>query len=130
MRGEIYNEEKAKQLNNFSGLRFGNITPTDVDGLLDFGNKLFVLIEVKTDGIALPNGQRMALERTCDALHKSGKMAALLIVVHNTPPEQQVDVANCDVIEIRLNDEIKTIKRQVKCKEAIDRLIALAGLEY
>lgn len=130
MRGKIYNEEKAKQLNNFSGLRFGKITPTDVDGLLDFANKLFVLIEVKTDGVDLPHGQRQALERTCDAIHKAGKMSALLIVTHNTPIEQQIDVAKCQVIECRLNGKRKEILRPVKCKEAVDHLLGLAGLEY
>lgn len=130
MRGEIYNEEKAKQLNNFSGLRWGSITPTDVDGLLDFGNKLFVLIEVKTEGVDLLPGQRLALERTCDTLHKAGKTSALLIVTHKTPIDQQVDVASCKVVECRINGELRKIKRHVKCKEAIDHLLKIAKLKY
>jgi hypothetical protein len=77
-----------------------------------------------------PEHQHEVWQTIVDGLHESGKMAALLIVTHNTPADRQVDVANCEVIEIRLDGIIKPIKRPVKCKEAIDRLIALAGLKY
>lgn len=130
MRGKIYNEARAKQIRDFSGLNFGTITPTDVDGLLDFGNKLFVLIEAKKEGVELPGGQRLALERMCDAIHDSGKMSALLIVTHDTPADQPIDFAGCPVTECKLNGEWKTIKHSTTCRKAIEYLLKLAKLEY
>ena len=44
-RGVIRNRQFAQQLRDFSGLRFGKITPTDIDGFMDFGDRLFVVLE-------------------------------------------------------------------------------------
>lgn len=68
-RGVIRNREYAKQLKDFSGLRYGKITPTDIDGFLDFGDQLFVVVEGKHAGSAIQTGQRLALERLVDACH-------------------------------------------------------------
>ena len=40
-RGKIENQDYAKQLFNFQGLRWDKITPTDIDGSLDFNGELF-----------------------------------------------------------------------------------------
>ena len=61
--GIFRNREYAKQLKSFSGLRFGKITPTDIDGFLDFGNNVYVFIETKHGDAPLPYGQKLALER-------------------------------------------------------------------
>jgi len=39
----IRNEDFMRQIKEFSGMRFGRISPTDIDCFLDFGNKLFKL---------------------------------------------------------------------------------------
>ena len=42
-RGKIRNENHAKQLNDFSGLlRRRGITPTDIDGLIDYSGRAFI----------------------------------------------------------------------------------------
>jgi hypothetical protein len=42
-RGKIRNEKYAKQLNDFRGLlRRRGITPTDIDGLIDYNGKAFI----------------------------------------------------------------------------------------
>ena len=68
-RGVIRNREFKQQIADFSGLRFGKITPTDLDAFMDFHNKLFVFVESKHGGAPLPYGQRLAIERLCDACH-------------------------------------------------------------
>ena len=50
-RGKIGNRRRALQIRDFTGLRWGNITPTDIDALIDFGDKVFVFIEVKKKGL-------------------------------------------------------------------------------
>ena len=68
-RGIIQNREFKQQIADFSGLRFDKITPTDLDAFMDFNNKLFVFVEAKYGGAPLPYGQRLAIERLCDACH-------------------------------------------------------------
>ena len=49
-RGTIRNREASNAVKNYMKLRWKNITPTDIDGLIDFKNKLFVIIELKRSG--------------------------------------------------------------------------------
>lgn len=69
-RGVIQNRGYKQQIADMSGLRFGNITPTDLDAFMDFGDKLFVFVEAKYNGVSLSYGQKLAIERLCDACHK------------------------------------------------------------
>jgi len=130
MRGKVYNEDRARQLRDFSGLRFGAITPTDVDGLLDFNNKLFVLIEAKVTGASLPKGQRLALERVCDAIQDEDKTAAILVITHNTQVDQKIDFANCQVIEYRYKKTWKAPHSFINCRDAIEKLLIVAGVPF
>ena len=84
-RGVIRNRAAAQQLRDFSGLRFGRITPTDIDAYLEFGGRLFVFVEAKYCGALLPFGQQLALERLVDAIHNPpNRYATALIVSHDT----------------------------------------------
>ena len=78
VRGVIQNREAAKRINDFSGLRWGRITPTDIDLFLDFQNKVFIVGEGKTEGVPIKPGQGYALQRVTDACAKVGY--SLLIV--------------------------------------------------
>jgi hypothetical protein len=46
-RGVIRDVKYASEWRDYSGLCYGTITPTDLDGLIDFRNRLFILIEIK-----------------------------------------------------------------------------------
>lgn len=81
-RGVIENREAAAQIRDFSGLRFGNITPTDIDGLVDYRWKCWVLFELKHVGKDLPGGQRLAFERLVDDLAKI-RPAIAFVSEHN-----------------------------------------------
>ena len=84
-RGVIRNRAAAQQLRDFSGLRFGRITPTDIDAYLEFGGRLFVFVEAKYGGSPLPYGQQLALERLVDAIHNPPiRYATALVVSHDT----------------------------------------------
>jgi len=81
-RGVINNRARAQQIINYSGLRYDTITPTDIDGFIDFGNKVFVIMEFKHSDAPLPYGQRLALKRLCDSIKRPIE-AWLLICRHN-----------------------------------------------
>ena len=82
-RGKIQNRERARQIIDFSGIRYGNITPTDLDGFFEKGNKTFVFYEYKLPEAEMPNGQRLALMRLVDGLSTAGKSAVLFLCRHN-----------------------------------------------
>ena len=114
-RGIIQNRKYAKQINNFSGLRVKNITPTDIDGFIDFGNKKFVFIEMKYRGAKLPYGQRLALERLIDSCNKD---AVLIIAQHDTE-SGDIDVANSIVREYRYKKKWTTQFKVITVYDAV-----------
>jgi len=126
-RGKIRNREWASQLRDYSGLRFGKITPTDIDGFLDFGNKIFVLIESKYGGFDLPYGQKLALERLCDSCQESGKETLLLIAAHNDAGD--INVSDLLVREYRFREKWRNPKSPISVRNAIERFLKQNGAE-
>lgn len=96
MRGKIQNRERARQIIDFSGLRFGNITPTDIDGMIEYQDKAFVYYEFKLQGANMPRGQELALERTVDSHIAAMKQAIAILVEHDVSDcERDIQAAKC-----------------------------------
>ena len=91
-RGIIQNPERARQIIDFSGIRFKNITPTDIDGLIEYKNIAYVLMEFKHREAEMPHGQSLALTRMVDDFDRQGKYATLLVCEH------YVDDPKADII--------------------------------
>lgn len=105
-RGAIHNRPRAKQLRDYSGLRFGKITPTDIDGLIEYKNKAYVILELKYGDTELPFGQRLALERLTDDLEQVGKPTLCIVATHDTHDcNKDIDAANTIVTKYRLKRE-------------------------
>lgn len=119
-RGVIRHRERARQLVDYSGMRFErNITPTDVDGLwagaydavpvpvpglLEFSGHHVFLFEFKLEGAPMPNGQRMALERVVGGLQRGGDFAYAIVCEHNEhDPARDIDAATATVVRIYHN---------------------------
>lgn len=99
-RGVIQNRAFKQQIADFSGLTFGKITPTDLDAFMDFNNQLFVFVETKYEGAPLPYGQRLAIERLCDACHcPPSRYAVAFITSHSSKGD--IDFARTVVTKIR-----------------------------
>lgn len=84
MPAQIRNREQARQLTLFHGLQFDTIYPTNVDAFVEFGGRLFVFVETKREGAALPAGQLLALKRLCDACQSKEREAIFVITRHDT----------------------------------------------
>lgn len=125
-RGVIRNRQFAQQLRDFSGLRFGSITPTDIDGFMDFGDRLFVVLEGKHAGSRLQTGQRMALERLVDACHcPPRRVAVALILDHTEAADEDVNFGASIVCAIRWNGRwVPQQHKQITCRTAVERLKA------
>jgi hypothetical protein len=81
-RGVINNPDRQRQIRDYSGLRFGNITPTDIDGLIEYHNKAYVILELKYRETPILRGQELALEIMTTDLYKSGKEVLCIIAKH------------------------------------------------
>jgi len=101
-RGDIKHKGRAKQINSFSGLiRRRNITPTDIDGIIDYGGKAFIILEGKYSDAQLPKGQRMALENLANTILEAKKKSLVIIYRHYIHDvNDEINVSNQLVSEI------------------------------
>lgn len=101
-RGKIHYRDRARQIIDFSGLRYGNITPTDIDGLIEYQNKAVIFLEYKLDGYdEMPYGQRLAFERIANDLKEARKECVVFLCVHTVEDcEKDIDGKNSTVKEI------------------------------
>lgn len=116
-RGAIRNLERARQQHDFSGLRFGNITPTDTDGWFDYQNKCFVFLEFKYGDYSLDKwaaelrGQKIAFERQADSMTKP---TLLVLAKHDQKAPAVIDAANASVVAFRVNRRWTEIPAQAR----------------
>ena len=97
-RGRIEHRKRAQQIIDYSGLRFGNITPTDIDGFIDYHGKCFVIIEYKYGSKDLPTAQRRAFEALAD--NSSKPMMVVVAEHHVDDTEQDIEAGTCKVREV------------------------------
>ena len=126
-RGEVYNRERAQQIRDFSGMRFGSITPTDIDGLIEYRDTCYVFIEAKLEGYEMKDGQRLALERLIDDLDKP---AVLFVCEHDTAPQVDIDMANTTATKCYINGKWLTFPEEVTLRSAVDRFINKYGATH
>lgn len=65
-----------------SGMAYGKITPTDIDGFIDYHNQAFAFFELKLRDAQMDYGQRTALTRLVDVVTEAGKKGALFLCSH------------------------------------------------
>lgn len=120
--GHIENDAGFRQGVLFKNFKLKNsIFPTDIDGVIELQDKLWIFFEIKGNGKEIPLGQRLFLERTVDALNSiEGKRAVAYIADHNTVWHEDIDAAACQVREMRVNGIWRTPKRPVTLQEAIE----------
>ena len=104
-RGTFQSVECAKQLVSFEGMvyrgRSGamSVTPTDIDGLIQLdAENCVVLFELKHHG-GMPDGQKQAYVKLCDAVEKGGMHCIIINAVHNTETPNIIMAKNAIVNE-------------------------------
>jgi len=89
IRGSIKYLKKYKQLISFEGMeRMRKITPTDIDGLIDYNGNSFIYMEFKTDGKSIDYGQRLAIEHIINSHEQAGHKACALLIYHNCDADE------------------------------------------
>ncbi len=122
-RGVIENRKRKQQILDFRGLKYGKITPTDIDLSLDFQGKAFVFGEVKYGDACLPVGQRVHLENLVKAIGDSKRRAIAIVARHDVNDcAQDVLVHRCKVSELYFDSERywRAPKHPITVKEVID----------
>ena len=120
-RGKAHTEYLATQLRDFTGMCWGNITPTDIDCFTDFGGLLFVYVDAKLPGVEMERGQEWAFERAVDDC----KHAAICIIGEHANREGAIDFANLAAVKYywrgrKKRGEWKPFPRVLTVKQAID----------
>lgn len=92
-RGVIRNKIRGKQLNSFKGMiRKRNITPTDIDGFIDYAGAAFIYLEGKLENAEFIEGQKRALMAAVLSHWKAGHPSMALLYEHNIPATEEIPV--------------------------------------
>lgn len=98
-RGIIQNKSRFKQPISFEGMTHNDISPTDIDAIIDYGNKCFILYEVKYEDAPIPCGQAIAFERIVRALRSTGVAAFALHCRHHvSSTDEPIVLADTEVV--------------------------------
>lgn len=105
-RGGIKHLSRYKQLISYEGLkRRRNITPTDIDGFIDYNGVSFVYMDAKLENKTLDYGQKLAYQHVVDSHSTAGHESCAIIFRHNEPPENIIDAHSSIVSEIYYNSK-------------------------
>ena len=93
----IKSQAAMRQLLDYAGAQVeGNKSFTDIDAVMEYSDKAYVITEVKRIGAKPPKGQILALTRMARDLGKV-KPVLLVLAEHDVPVEQNVMLADCRV---------------------------------
>lgn len=90
--------ERLGQIVSFDGLQYGSITPTDIDGLIEYKNKAYAFIELKYKDAEMPYGQQLALERMVDDFTRVGKVATVFLCEHYVTDTNEEIIASESIV--------------------------------
>jgi hypothetical protein len=126
-RGTIKYPERYIQskLISYQGMvRIRNITPTDIDGLIDYNGNVFVYLEGKLIGKDLDYGQRLCFEHLVQSHEKAGNFSWVLVFEFNEPVTEIIIAKNKFVREIYESKRLKwrPPEKKITLIEAIEEI--------
>jgi len=92
----IRDRKRMNQITDFTGVSNGKIHPSDIDAVMEFDNKVLILIEIKKNFAAIPMGQKILLERISSSWHTPEK-SIVLKVEHDKPLSEDIILKDCKV---------------------------------
>lgn len=123
MECKIQHPERMKQLIEFKGLELGGgMYPTDIDGIIEYRDSEYIILEVKHNDAEVPWGQRLCLQRMVDDFTKVGKKAIAIVCEHEVDDTNKpVVAALCNVRELYYGEERawRPPDRSMTVKEAV-----------
>ena len=109
---EIKYPARMKQLVDFDGLcKVGKITPTDIDGMIEFQGRGYLFYELKYELAEVPLGQRIALERLVQDTSVKEKRCVAIIAQHCVEDVNEPVKIECAVVrEVYLSDKKRWVE--------------------
>ena len=129
-RGVYASINRGRQLLRFDGMQYGSITPTDIDGLIEYHDKLWIVYEAKLEDKEVSQGQKLALERFIWNVRIAHKHGIALIVVHKIKDaNKDIYLKDCEVRELITTENMKwrPPKFRITVKEITDTFIRYYG---
>lgn len=123
LKSEIINRDYAGQIKDYIGLGCNNIIPTDIDGFIDYHNRLFIYFELKYGDSEPKRGQELAFERLVDATEAGGVPSFFLIAEHNCEMEDDIIAAEAIVRRYRHKGQWHSVQEVVTMREFVFRLL-------
>ena len=106
----VKNRETLGQVILFEGLQTKNVSPSDIDAVLEIRGNYLILFEVKKDGFDIPKGQRILLETLVDVWDETGRMGIVVKAAHRVKNNKDILLKNCEVSEIYYKGSWKVIE--------------------
>lgn len=122
-RGIIQDQQHFHQKVIFSGMRWGKRMPTDIDAVMEFGDKVLVFWELKYGDAQIPKGQELLYKRIADAWTKDGKEAVLFLCSHMTPSDEDIQLHDTVVTKTYYRGKWYTEKVVKRTKERTDEFL-------
>jgi hypothetical protein len=126
-RGVIQNRDRRVQVADMSGLRFGKITPTDIDAAIEYQDRCYIFIEGKYGGAPVPFGQKLFIERLVDRLSRS-VFAVGVIADHYTPSHEDIMFDRMIVREIRYKGRWVSYGSGINVRQLCESAMKTAGI--
>ena len=126
VRGRILFKDRKRQIFTFENMQYGSITPTDIDGSMDYHGDVFWFAEFKHRDAPMKDGQRKHLEYLVERLSEAGCEAIAMIATHDIDdPHDDVDADLCLVREEFYNGKWHKMASGVHrtVKEATDNFL-------
>lgn len=117
---EIRNVSFIRKRADFSGLRFGNIRPTDIDGAIEFEGRCCVFMETKHGMVDIPTGQRLFLERVCDKWGVGG-IVLIMNKAQGGGTALTYNIASLPVVEFRHAGKWRSVEGRNTCLQWVER---------
>jgi len=129
--GKINHPGRASQQIDFRGVRIGQATPSDIDGIIEIGGELFIFLEYKHESAPpISYGQRLCLERLVDAITLAGRVSLCVLAQHATPIGFDIDGAGSRAISVYYKSKwIDTEERCMTVADCVSRACDIAGIQ-
>lgn len=123
--GKVLNRERHSQCLDASGLEREGMTPTDVDGVLDYHGRAWLIIEIKYNSEPIPVGQQICFDRMAKAFSKTAPTLFIIADHYIEDTKQDVMVDQAAVREWSTGGRWTACEEQITVGELTDRFLTL-----
>ena len=109
----IRNSKEVRKTIDFTGVQNGLMHPSDIDAVLEFDNDILILMEVKKQGIEIPVGQKLLLERLSQSWHTPRSVVLKVEYLNIFKDDEDIPLDQCYVTEFYFNNIWREAKKPV-----------------